>query len=263
MHRLPFGFVLLVAVCDGLISAQAQPEPAFEVASIRKVVSPDVIYGIRPVDPAGRFHAIITVHDLIVIAYGSPLALVPAQIIDAPAWTKSDRFEIVAKAPGALAHNDLLSMMRALLADRFQLRIRRETRQLPVYDLVLERAGQPGPRLRPANGQCLSDPTGAAADLARACGFKRVTATSISALGMTMDTFASGLGNRREVQRHVRNQTGLSGTFDIDVEYVPEPDAPAAAFFTAFREQLGLRFQSSTGPLDAYVIERVEPPTPD
>lgn len=83
------------------------------------------------------------------------------------------------------------------------------------------------------------------------------------ALGMTLDTFASGLGNRREVQRVVRNRTGLSGTFDIDVEFLPEPDAPAAAFFTAFREQLGLRFQSATGPLDAYVIERVEPPTPD
>ena len=77
---------------------------------------------------------------------------------------------------------------------------------------------------------------------------------------MTMDTFASGLANRREVQRHVRNHTGLSGTYDIDVEFTPEPDAPAAAFFTAFREQLGLRFQPAAGPLDAYVIERVEPP---
>ena len=254
-------FALFVGLAG--LAAAAQTPPAFEVASIRKVVSPDIIYGIRPVDPAGRFHAIITVHDLIVIAYGSPLALVPAQIIDAPEWTKNDRFEIVAKAPGALSHDNLMAMMQSLLADRFQLRLRKETRQLPMYDLVLDRAGQTGPRLRRADGQCLSDPKDAAADLRRACGFKRVTATSISALGMTMDTLASGLGTRREVQRHVRNRTGLGGTFDIDVEFVPEPDAPAAAFFTAFREQLGLRFQSATGPLDAYVIERVEPPTPD
>jgi uncharacterized protein (TIGR03435 family) len=141
--------------------------------------------------------------------------------------------------------------------------MRKETRQFPVYDLVLERAGQTGPRLRPATGQCLSDPKEAAADLARACGFKRVNATSISALGMTLDTLASGLANRREVQRHVRNRTGLSGTYDIDVEFMPEPDAPGAAFFTAFREQLGLRFQSTSGPLDAYVVEQVEPPSPD
>jgi uncharacterized protein (TIGR03435 family) len=263
MYRLALGFVLLVAVFGGLASAQAQTDSAFEVTSVRKVDTLDVVYGIRPVDPEGRFHAIITVRDLIMVAYGSPLALVESQIIDLPAWTRNDRFEIIAKAPGALSHESLLTMMRTLLAERFQLRVRKETRQMPLYDLVLERAGQTGPRLRPANGQCLSDPKGAAADLARACGFKRVTATSISALGMTLDTFASGLANRREVQRHVRNRTGLSGSYDIDVEFMPEPDAPAAAFFTAFREQLGLRFQSTTGPLDAYVIERVEPPSPD
>jgi uncharacterized protein (TIGR03435 family) len=153
--------------------------------------------------------------------------------------------------------------MRALLAKRFQLRLRKETRQLPVYDLVLDRAGQRGPRLRSGDGQCLTDPKEVAADLRRACGFKRVTATSISALGITLDGFANGMSTRPEVQRVVRNRTGLSGTFDIDVEFMPEPDAPAAAFFTAFREQLGLRFQSATGPLDAYVIERIEPLTPD
>ena len=59
-----------------------------------------------------------------------------------------------------------------------------------------------------------------------------------------------------------RDRTGLNGRFDIDVEFMPEPDAPAAALFTAFREQLGLRFQSATTPLDAYIVERVEPPTP-
>jgi uncharacterized protein (TIGR03435 family) len=256
-------FVLFMAAPGSNALAPVQLEPSFEVASIKRVVSPDVIYGIRPVDPSGRFHAIISVRDLIMIAYGSPLALLDSQIIDVPDWARNDRFEIIAKAPGALAHDTLLAMMRTLLAERFGLRMHKQTRQLPVYDLVLERAGQPGPRLRSANGQCLSDPKGAAADLARACGFKRVTATSISALGMTMDTFASGLANRREVQRHVRNRTGLEGTFDIDVEFAPEPDAPAAAFFTAFREQLGLRFQSATGPLDVFIVDEVVPPTLD
>jgi uncharacterized protein (TIGR03435 family) len=197
------------------------------------------------------------------VAYGSPLALVESQIIDAPAWARNDRFEIIAKVTGEFSHERFLTMMRSLLADRFQLRLRKETRQLPVYDLVLERAGQPGPRLRPSNGECRSDPKEAAADISRACGFKRFTATSISALGMTLDTLASGIATRPELQRHVRNRTGLIGNFDIDVEFMPEPDAPAAAFLTAFREQLGLRFQSATGPLDVFIVERVEPPTPD
>ena len=70
-------------------------ETTFEVVSVRKAEDPNLIYGIRPVDPSRRFHAIITVYDLILIAYGSPLALLDAQIIGAPAWTRSDRFEIV------------------------------------------------------------------------------------------------------------------------------------------------------------------------
>jgi uncharacterized protein (TIGR03435 family) len=262
MHRQVLFVLLLPAVC-GSAPAHAQTDASFEVASIKKVASPDMVYGIRPIDPSGRFHAIITVRDLMMVAYGSPLALVESQIIDAPAWARSDRFEIIAKVTGEFSHERFLAMMRTLLAERFQLRVRKETRQLPIYDLVLERPGQRGPRLRAADGKCLSDAKEAAADLRRACGFKRVTATSISALGMTLDTLASGIATRPEVQRHVRNRTGLSGSFDIDVEFMPEPDAPSAAFFTAFREQLGLRFQSATGPLDAYVVERIEPPTPD
>jgi uncharacterized protein (TIGR03435 family) len=254
---------VLVAAFGTLVEVQAQHDASFEVASIKRVATPDMIYGIRPIDPSGRFHAIITVRDLMMVAYGSPLALVESQIIDTPAWARNDRFEIIAKVTGEFSHERFLAMMRTLLAERFQLRLRKETRQLPVYDLVLDRPGQGGPRLRPADGQCLSDPKAAAADLRRACGFKRVTTTSISALGMTLDTLASGIATRPEVQRHVRNRTGLNGSFDIDVEFMPEPDAPSAAFFTAFREQLGLRFQSATGPLDAYVIERVEPPAPD
>jgi uncharacterized protein (TIGR03435 family) len=258
-----FAVVLLVLTsCSGL-AAQVEQAATFEVASVKRVVSPDLIYGIRPIDPSGRFHAIITVRDLMMVAYGSPLALVESQLVDVPGWARNDRFELIAKVSGEFSHDRFLAMMRTLLAERFQLRVRKETRQLPVYDLVLERPGQRGARLRPADGQCLSGGKEAAADLRRACGFKRVTASSISAVGMTLDTLASGIATRPEVQRHVRNRTGLSGSFDIDVEFMPEPDAPGAAFFTAFREQLGLRFQSATGPLDAYIVERVEPPTPD
>ena len=263
MHRQTFLLVLFVAIFASVISAWAQSDPAFEVASVKKVTEPGMIYGIRPIEPSGRFYAIITVRDLIRVAYGAPLELVEAQLVDAPAWTTNDRFEIIAKATGELAHERFLAMMRSLLADRFQLRLRKETRQLPVYDLVLDRAGQRGPRLRPTDGQCLTSSKQTGADPWLTCGFKRVTATSISAAGMMLDDFASGISTRREVQRVVRNRTGLAERFDIDVEFMPEPDAPAAAFFTAFREQLGLRFQSATAPLDAYVIERVEPPAPD
>jgi uncharacterized protein (TIGR03435 family) len=263
VYRQAFVFVLFMSASHSAAVAYAQAQVSFEVASVKRVTEPGMIYGIRPIEPSGRFHAIITVRDLIAIAYGTSGQLGEAQIIDAPAWARNDRFEIIAKVAGEFSQVGFLANMRALLAERFQLRMRKETRQLPVYDLVLDRAGRRGPRLRSGDGQCLTDPKEVAADLRRACGFKRVTATSISALGITLDGFASGISNRPEVQRVVRNRTGLSGPFDIDVEFMPEPDAPAAAFFTAFREQLGLRFQSTTGPLDAYLVERVEPPTPD
>jgi uncharacterized protein (TIGR03435 family) len=253
---------VLISVCLAISPAHAQTDPAFEVASVKKVTEPGMIYGIRPIDASGRFYAVVTVYDLFRIAYGSPLALVEAQVVEAPQWMRSDRFEITAKADGPLEQNRLQAMMRALLADRFQLRVRKETRQLPVFDLVLD-GGRPGPKLRPADGQCTSIFADAKPDFTRTCGFKRYTATAISALGMSLDGLASGIATRSEVQRVVRNRTGLTGTFDFDIEFMPEPDAPAAAFFTAFREQLGLRFQPATGPLDAYVIERVEPPTPD
>lgn len=263
MSRLTFGLVVLLAVSGTTVRDQTRTDTAFEVASVRRVTEPGMIYGIRPIEPSGRFHAIINVHDLIAVAYGTQGQLVPAQIIDAPAWARNDRFEIIAKVSGEFSQDGFLANMRALLTERFQLRMRKETRQLPVYDMVLDRAAQRGPRLRPGDGQCLTDPKEVAADLRRACGFKRVTATSISALGIELDGFAHGMSTRPEVQRVVRNRTGLNGRFDIDVEFMPEPDAPGAAFFTAFREQLGLRFQPATGPLDAYVIERVEQPTPD
>jgi uncharacterized protein (TIGR03435 family) len=263
MHRRISLFLLLIVGFGAIVSAQTQSDTAFDVASVKRVTEPGMIYGIRPIEPSGRFYAIITVYDLVRVAYGTSGQLVEAQIIDAPSWAKTDRFEINATVAGEFSQDGFLANMRALLTERFKLRVRKETRQLPVYDLVLERAGQTGPRLRRSDGQCLTDPKEVAADLRRACGFKRVTATSISALGIELDGFAHGVSTRPEVQRVVRDRTGLSGRFDIDVEFMPEPDAPAAAFFTAFKEQLGLRFQSASGPLDAYVIERLEPPSPD
>ena len=262
MSRRILVCTLALVLCRGL-TAHAQTDASFEVASVKRVTEPGMIYGIRPIEPSGRFYAIITVRDLVAVAYGTSGQLNMSQVVDAPAWARNDRFEIIAKVAGEFSQDGFLANMRALLAERFQLRVREETRQLPVYDLVLDRPGQRGPRLRPSESQCLTDPKEAAADLRRSCGFKRVTATSISAIGITLDGLTGGISNRPELQRIVRNRTGLSERFDIDVEFMPDPDAPSAAFFTAFREQLGLRFQSATGPLDVYIIERVEPPAPD
>jgi len=251
---------------------------AFEVASVKADVPSDVPTGIRPVSAGGQFHAVLTLHDFVQVAYGTPLALLPSQVVGGPAWVATERFEVVAKASGIAnapsAGRDVLSlMMRTLLADRFHLQVRRETRELPIFNLVLDRAdGRPGPRLHTEDGQCvsISAASGTAADPSRWCGFRRVTRGAISARGMTLDEFASGISTHADVQRVVRNRTGLSGKFDLDVEYTPDSTSDPQAvssfgigFATALREQLGLRLDSTKAPVDVLVIGHVEQPTPD
>jgi uncharacterized protein (TIGR03435 family) len=278
-------FAAVVGSCVPLLSQSqsAQRPLAFEIASIKIGVPADVVSGIRPVTAGGQFHAVLSLHDLIQVAYGSPLALLSAQIVGGPSWDTSDRFEITAKADGLVnapagGRDLLLAMMRSLLADRFQLQLHRESRQMPIFNLAINRSdGKIGPRLRPEDGQCVSLSAASAptVDRSRWCGFTRVTAGSISVRGMTLDEFASGISTRPDIQRVIRNRTGLNGKFDLDLEYTPvslvqgDPSAPPTRaesgvdLFTAFKEQLGLKLEGSTGPVDVLVIDHVERPTPD
>jgi uncharacterized protein (TIGR03435 family) len=267
----------LLVTCLLLLTARdhagAQSAPAFEVASIKKIVSPDVPVGIRPIGPGGQFHAVLTVHDLVRVAYSAPLALLDSQVVGGPGWVNVDRFDITAKIAGPQTDvsngppAQLLAMIRSLLADRFKLRTRRETRRLPVYDLVLDKTGARGPRLRPTAGTCVSVPLNPS-DARPLCGFTRFSPGQVSARSMTLDVFAGGMSSRAEVERVVRNRTGLSEKFDLDLEYTPgldtvsESDAKPS-LFTAIREQLGLRLQSAVGPVEVIVIEGVERPTED
>lgn len=261
-----------------LVASLGSQSPAFEVASIKTGVSADVPAGIRPVSAGGQFHAVLTLHDLVQLAYGAPLALLPSQVVGGPAWVTIERFEIIAKAnrlanTSSGARDELLAMMRTLLTDRFALRVRQERRELAIFNLVLDGADRRlGPRLRPEDGQCvaMSGVTAAAADPGRWCGFRRFAPGGISARGMTLDEFASGISTHADVQRVVRNRTALAGKFDLDVEYAP--DAPGdsqstppagVGLSTAMKEQLGLRLESAKGPVDVFVIDRVERPTPD
>ena len=254
--------------------------PAFEVASVKAGVPADVPSGIRPVAAGGQFHAVLTLHDLVQVAYGTPLALLPSQVIGGPAWVASERFEIVAKASGLAnapsgGRDELQAMLRTLMADRFHLLIKRESRELPIFNLVLDKAdGNLGPRIHREDGQCvaMSAAVKEAVDPSRWCGFRRFAPGAVSARGMTLDEFASGISTRADIQRVVRNRTGLAGKFDLDLEYTPDTGVPGdpqsapasgAGLPTAMKEQLGLRLESTKGPVDVLVIDHVERPTPD
>jgi len=232
----------------------------------------------------------VTLRSIISNAYGASLQpLSRDQLVGAPDWIDSDHFDVVVKTegdlqrfvdagPGRPTEGPLLSMFRAVLADRFNLAVHNERRDMPIYALVKGDAGLPGPQIRTSTADCSTRVGGAAppppppppplpGDRPR-CGV-RLLLGDISAGGLTMAQFASVLS--RMAGRSVVDKTGLSGAFDLDLQWVPdrtptgpfpvaplpplEPDAP---IFAAVQAQLGLRLDAQTDGVNVVVVDRLE-----
>ena len=248
----------------------------FEVAAIRLNKSGELAARFDDL-PGGRFVAINTsVRMLILDAYRVP----DMQLIDAPDWTRNERFDVNAKlereAPivrGTAGERQFA--LRSLLAERFKLQVHRETRQVPMYALVMARADQkPGPILKPSSTDCSAEGMRARADAAQAgqpmsgmCG-TRATAGRLQ-FGGRMSDFARALSGSAEIGRNVIDQTGLTGAWEFQLMFVPpqqrlpgqepvpiDPDAPS--LITALQEQLGLRLESIQGPMEFLIVDRVE-----
>jgi bla regulator protein blaR1 len=275
----------------------AAPEaaPKFEVASIKPNKSGDgrVMLGA----PGGRFTATnVPLGLLITFAY----QIQPFQLHGSPSWLNSDRFDIVATADGDIplvpqapgTPSTLALMVRSLLADRFHLVMHPETREMPIYALVLARSdGKLGPNIKPAKTDCAAVARGRRAggppaplqpgqpiDCGLMMGFGNMNAGGmpLAELGRTLS---------QQLGRVVLDKTGLTGTFDFTLSYAPEgrgglpgggpPGGPPPlvngavidpnlpTLFTALQEQLGLKLDSQRGPVEMLVIDRVEQPTED
>jgi uncharacterized protein (TIGR03435 family) len=241
-----FAVAALVAAAPG--RAQERPTaPAFEAASIKPNNSGDTARAFR-IEPGGNLRAInVTVRHLMWNAYG----VQDFQIIGGPSWAGTDRYDIVARTAGSPQPEELRPMLRALLAERFKLKVQQTTRELPIYVLVMARAdAKPGPKLRAAEGPCA---TGGGSG----CG-AFVGAGTLRSRGLTMARLAGELTGH--VSRPVRDQTGLAGAFDLELDWAPDFQADGASLFTALQEQLGLKLESRVGPVDIVVIESVERP---
>ena len=201
---------------------------------------------------------------------GSSHQLQDYQIIGGPEWLRTDRFDIEATAEGGRTAPQMLVMVRTLLADRFQLKMHPEQRELPVFRLTYVCADRRlGPELTPS--QCR--PVGAKPDDSQAAVCGNQVGRNVMALrGNTMRGLANQLGRLPIVGRPVIDATGLTDTFDIQLTWAFEPVAtadsvvPAAqpdatSIFTALQEQLGLKLESSRGPVDIMVIDSVQPPS--
>lgn len=250
------------------------PEESFEVASVKLNRSGAERWDFD--SPPGRVVGTnVLLRDLIRFAYyiyGGDWD----QRIDAPAWIKGARFDIDARTTGAVSQQRAMSMLRQLLADRFGMKVHYETRQRPIYALVLARRdGRLGPRLKPNPIDCGAYT--AAVQAARTgrgtpppmdpdhptCGQRGVPG-SVVASGLNMTQLALSLTGA--VGRPVNDETGLgSQGFDYELRWTSDassPDRPSdgPSIFTALEEQLGLKLIPKTGPIDVLVIDVIKEP---
>lgn len=237
------------------------PKLKFDVASI-KPSAPDIkqISEVQPL-PGGRIHATnMTIKTLIGVAY----RLKPFQISGGPGWLDSVRYDIEAKPdkPATMA-GAWQTMLQALLTDRFQLKFHRETKELPVYALVLAtKDGKLGPSLKPSReGSCVDRNSPSVSQSGGPfCGFGGGRG-KITGLGVPIGAVADVLS--RMLGRPVIEKTGLTGNFDYQAQFTPDDsqDSPNPSLFTALQEQLGLKLEPQKGPVDIFVIDGAQKPT--
>lgn len=235
-------------------AALGQAAPAFDVASV------------KPSAPGGRGGIVrILPGNQTYIANNMPLRLIMTvaysvtnrQISGGPDWLDTEPFDITAKSETRHTAEEMHDMLARLIEERFHLKIRREKREMPVWALVLDKGGPKMPEHDPAD---LDHPPFGLGPGGR--GF----------LGrnVKMDYFAFMLS--RLLDRNVIDRTGLTKYYDVAIDFArdapppgpegrPEPPrADGPSIFTAVREQLGLRLESSKGPVEFLIVESAERP---
>ena len=254
MSRVALVTLLLAATVS---AQQRSATPLLEVVSVKENKSGQTGGAARPGGP-GRFGVTnLTLRQLIMSAYGG---IPPSRIIGGPGWADTIRFDI--EGIGDPSRSDL-DLLKAVLADRFALRVRRESREFDVYFLVVARLnGTLGPGLRRTN-DCLSAEARekirraaiTSGDLA--CSEVLQVDGRIKARGVQLNRVIGYL----RAGRPVFDRTGLKDYFDIDLQWAPNPTDDGPSLFTAVQEQLGLKLESTKAPLDVIVIENAERPT--
>jgi uncharacterized protein (TIGR03435 family) len=286
-RRIAFTLPVLVGLLNAPCSRAQLPatRPAFEVASIKPSPSDEQGGGYHFL-PGGRFTVTnFTLKNLIQVGWH----LQAFRVAGGAAWTDSQRYDVEAKAEGNPSEDESRLMLQSLLADRFRLALRRETKELPIYTLAQAKTdGRLGAGIVAAKeGNCttLGDYAGPTPSpepgKPPGCGFterlrpqdKGAALAQLQGLGVTLNLFARLLGNL--LDRHVADETGVSGTYDVSLEYALDenrlaarlmPDAQPSdttgpSLFTALQEQLGLKLESTKGPVEIFVIDHVERPS--
>lgn len=260
---------LVLAHVGGSSAAGAQvlrasgPLPSFEVVTIRPLQDGAAPGAVGTRDDVMRL--VMTAKMLIMYAYNMP-SFSEARILG-PGWMETEQFVVQAKigestyaamqkmTPAKQEEQKQL-MMQALLTERLKLTVHFEKREMPAYALVVAKGG---------SKLTADDASGGFSVLPKGGGFE------MKAKGINADDLAALLGRQPEVGgRVVFNQTGLAGGFDLTmrwrreqagVETATSADADEPYYFTAIREQLGLRLMPTKGLVDFVVIDHIEMPS--
>ena len=291
----------LIAASTVAPPAQSLQTPAalsFEVASIKPVA------GGGPATPPGAVGPPIggvvryprgSLRTLVMYAYDLlPIRHDPAPI-GGPSWADTDLYEVHAKGPADLSVADARLMMRTLLEERFKLRAHIEQRENPIYALsLLRRDGRLGPGMRPATIDCSKysevltrTGRGALAIAVNAeCGVTSGGAPAVAASRgipntaprggqmirgtATMTELIRAMTRDPDTDRPIVDRTGLSGTYEFDLTWVPVRSGAIVAnvsdvvpLAAAVEQQLGLKLDARREPRDVVVIDAAERPTPD
>ena len=235
----------------------------FDVVSVKpnKSGSTDQSWGMNPDGLTGRN---VHLHTMLLMAY----QLHDDELINEPKWSDTDGWDIDARisaedmaAMGTLTYAQRLSMMQAILSDRFGLKTHRETRELPVYTLTVAKGGQ---KMTPSK----IDPSQPMMEgMPGVLNYRRAKSAIITASMASMSGLAEELSDG--VGRKVVDGTGLTGRYDFTLKWTPDedmnggtaPDSSAPSLFTAVEEQLGLRLVSAKSPVAVLVIDAIERPS--
>jgi len=276
-HKLGFGKLLLAAAGSGVLAAQSTGRPAFEVASVKPTRSTDFRNsGIRG-QPGGRLTITnIPLYRIILAAYHINAAFNSPRLSGGPDWVRSEGFDIEAvpppdAIPASLPvreqENRTRQMLQTLLAERFRLALRHETKEIPAYVLIVSGKGPKLSRSPVTEDQCAN-------------GAGSVPCHRLSGgIGRGLHGKAVSIGDiagfvENWADRPLVDQTGLTGLFDVDTEgwapLLPRPrgegpeaealaDPTRPTLFMIF-EQLGLKLEPKKAAVEVYVIEHAERP---
>lgn len=246
--------------------------PTYDVASIKPSKPGDQsLLLFRP----GRFTASgMTLRSMIEQAYG----IEDDQIIGAPDWVHTQRFDIEAKVDGVdeatldkLSEDENKRMFQSFLRDRFALQVHREMKELPVLELVVAKGGPNLKEARPGDTypDGLKGPDGKPAGHA---GMMRSGRGQLTGQGISIASLVPPL--TRQLGRTVVDKTGLTGQYDVELRWTPDDtqgpigsqgeagvESTGPSILTAIQEQLGLKLESRKSPIEVFVIDHVEQPS--